>query len=239
MIPADAWAAYKMFESVGTYKDAVEKAAQCLSIKEALDVKEAVYSKALSCLENAVSVGDAEQAHTLFSSIAEYRDAKEKAEACLIKKRNILDETYNRACSILSSAKLMEDAYSAYKLFAGLGDFKDSEEKAAQSLAAKRAFEEKEEQYIKAQIALSEASTLEQIDEVIRVFESLDQYKNSRSLLGACASRKNQVQEELYVKAVKSLALCRTEQETDIACEAFLRLPLFKLARLLIVFFSN
>lgn len=97
-------AAAMAFKALGAYQDAPEKA------------KESTYQWARKCTE----VGECEEADTLFSDIAGYKDADEQKLLC---EKEI---KYREAVRAMGKRTMVDDMLTAAALFKGLGDYKDS-----------------------------------------------------------------------------------------------------------------
>ena len=144
---SDFLSAAKLFESILSYKDSVERAKQCrekaerareeakrMAEEAELQRKMSIYQDGCAKLQS----GDIEtvfRAKELFRSTSGFKDAAEKIIECdreierlrLARRESI----YVAACNALQNGKTESDVSKARKDFELLGDYKDSKEKVA------------------------------------------------------------------------------------------------------------
>lgn len=188
---------------------ALKKRGKILYIEELK--QEAAYAAAVKSME----LGCYADAIKAFEDLGDYRDARVKIQECLsmeaewlhwLEQERIrkLEETYLENCRCLRESVHIQELRNAAEALENLEDYKDSRELANQCrLKADHLTKEilMDEQY-EAACNRMRRDYIEEIQQAIRTFESLGDWKDSRNMIVQCELRIQKVQykESLYAE---------------------------------------
>lgn len=121
-------AAGKLFEIVSEYKDASERAAECIRKAEETR-KEDIYRNAASRRDGARTEEEYKKAGQLFESVSGYKDASAQATQCALKAEETRKDTlYEKAERIKTHAWTVADYEEAIRAFKVISKWKDAEQ---------------------------------------------------------------------------------------------------------------
>lgn len=111
--------------------------------------------------------------------------------------QEMIEIEYNRGRTLLEKDDL-SSVREANKIFTELKDFKDSEKYALMAgekivVLEKELEEKKEEDYNRALMLMEEKKSAQRLDQAIKLFKDLDDYKDSKELMDKCIKQREKV----------------------------------------------
>lgn len=118
--------AAERFEALGPYRDSEKRRSHCADKAEECR-KDALYAKA-AALADRQEAESLTQAISLLGSLKGWRDSAAFQESCEQKLSELKakEQTYQKACALLDSGETVQVLAEAERLFASLGNFRDS-----------------------------------------------------------------------------------------------------------------
>jgi len=179
------------------------------------------YNKAEHVMMSAKQERDYKNAAKMFEALQGFKDSVELSKVCLEKaEESRLAACYDDALASMNSAKTEQNYKSAARKFNAIKSFRDSEE--MEKICIEKAAEA-EEKYRKDTIysfAISymEESTVPSFQKAIELFESIEDWKDSSSMISDCESRIYKLEQEevaLHIEAARLAEKIRIEKEKN------------------------
>ena len=157
-----------------------------------------IYNNAISLYKSSSSIADKERAIQLLSEITDFRDTDQII-------LNLKEDIYQHAINTLSNATIPSEAEDALYLFTYLEGYKDSKEQVDLCHERLKQLNISEQKYQLAKSKIKLAKTIDEIDEVINQFVSLNNYKDSSRLVDRCKEIKTNFMETYYLCACSDI----------------------------------
>lgn len=178
--------------------------------------KQSIYNQAYLTMKNAANDKQFLDAKDIFKQISGFSDADRKAEECQNKAFEFL---YNIASDAEAAARSSEEYNSAAREFEKISSYKDSLAKAAEC-REKAQLAQKEGTYQTA-MTLQEYDTIEELQEAVKKYDSLGDYKDSLEQIEKCTARIEEINKKRKKKKRIILISCTAVGSVTAALIAF------------------
>lgn len=231
--------AAKLFQALGTYKDAATLAQDCLA--DAVRAKEAANLTALNNAKAKMAAAKTEEdylkAEALFRALGAYQDAPALAKACADEaaraKEAVCMAAFTEAANAMDAAKTEADYLSAASLFSALGAYKNAPALAEQCVAEAERLKEAERtaaldrEYDAIVAAMNAAQASKEYTRVSKSFQALGTHRDAAALAKECQARAKQAAEAERI-AEMDAEYQRTVERMRRACTPFQWLTLMQ-----------
>lgn len=177
--------AAELFASVPSYADAKVKADECCEKAEIVR-QDGIYQQALAAMQER-SVQGYQKAIALFSSISDYKDARQKIANCAAEVENLRQEQIYQKAVDLTRQDSEESFQKAAELFASIPDYRDAQEKAAKYMEKAEVL--RQEEAYKSAVKAASYHSKEELEEAVRLFGTLSGYKDADKQLFICQNK--------------------------------------------------
>lgn len=182
---------FAAFRKISGYRDADSKMKECVRKRE--NIQSQIYESAVATLNKARTLADIDVAEGLFSALDDYRDAKNKVEACGRKRADFEKKEieYQKAYKLLQESENAQVIQQALEIFAEIWDYRDAD--TLKGACVSKIEQINAERYEAACQAMKHVRTVETADRVLAEFTALGDYQDAPQKAKSCQEIKEEI----------------------------------------------
>ncbi len=171
--------------------------------------RRSMLNRGINLMESAQTLSELILARLLLSNAGNIENAEEMLSECCTKIEELKEENYQKACQIIAESISLEETEAARNIFEELENYKDSPQKVQEcnELLLHNDYD-RENSYRKGIQLLKSAEFHSDYDTAAEIFRSLEDYKDSPSILKKCLRKRRFLSFSVIIKLGFIAGLC-------------------------------